>query len=129
MILEIDTASEVPIYVQLRNQIVLGIGRGELKIGESLPTVRKLAEAVGVNPMTVNKVYAILKTEGYLEMDRRKGATISIRPEMQSRCSKKCELELELLITESTLKGMDRETFLEICGDIFDRQQIGWANG
>ena len=129
MILEIDTASEVPIYVQLRNQIVLGIGRGELKIGESLPTVRRLAEAVGVNAMTVNKVYSILKAEGFVDIDRRKGAVVSIKPEVQSKCREKCEFELELLITESSLKGMDRETFLEICGEIFDRQQVAWEEG
>ena len=45
MILKLDMASETPIYVQLRNQIVLGIGRGELKLGEGLPTVRQLSKS------------------------------------------------------------------------------------
>ena len=65
MIIELDMNSSTPIYVQLRNQIVMGIGRGELKLGESLPTVRQLAQDIGVNTMTVNKAYQILKTEGY----------------------------------------------------------------
>ena len=43
MILSLDMGSEVPIYVQLRNQIVTGIGKGELAVGERLPTVRQLA--------------------------------------------------------------------------------------
>ena len=55
MILSLDTSSSVPIYVQLRNQIVTGIGKGQLKVGESLPTVRQLARDAGVNTMTVNK--------------------------------------------------------------------------
>ena len=63
MIIELDMNSSIPIYVQLRNQIVMGIGHGELKPGESLPTVRQLAEDAGVNTMTVNKTYQILKTE------------------------------------------------------------------
>ena len=58
MIIELNTASDIPIYVQLRNQIVLGIGRGELKSGESLPTVRQMAQDTGINVMTVNKAYA-----------------------------------------------------------------------
>ena len=62
MIIELDMNSSIPIYVQLRNQIVMGIGHGELKPGESLPTVRQLAEDAGVNTMTVNKTYQILKT-------------------------------------------------------------------
>lgn len=61
MIIELDMSSSPPIYVQLRNQIVKGIGKGELKTGEKLPTVRQLASDAGVNTMTVNKAYQILK--------------------------------------------------------------------
>ena len=65
MIIELDMSSSTPIYVQLRNQIVKGIGKGELKTGEKLPTVRQLASDAGVNTMTVNKAYQILKNEGF----------------------------------------------------------------
>ena len=51
MVIELDMESEVPIYVQLRNQIVKGIGKGELKAQEKLPTVRQLAAEAGVNTM------------------------------------------------------------------------------
>lgn len=61
MIIELDMSSSTPIYVQLRNQIVKGIGKGELKTGEKLPTVRQLASDAGANTMTVNKAYQILK--------------------------------------------------------------------
>ena len=44
MIIRINTVSTTPIYVQLRNEIVKGIGRGELSEGECLPTVRQLAD-------------------------------------------------------------------------------------
>ena len=66
MIIELDMSSSTPIYVQLRNQIVKGIGKGELKTGEKLPTVRQLASDAGVNTMTVNKAYQILKNEGFI---------------------------------------------------------------
>ena len=46
MIIELDMSSSTPIYVQLRNQIVKGIGKGELKTGEKLPTVRQLASGM-----------------------------------------------------------------------------------
>ena len=48
MILKIDMAGSIPIYVQLRNEIVKGIGRGELAAGENLPTVRQLASELGL---------------------------------------------------------------------------------
>ena len=55
MLIRLDMASATPIYVQLRNQIVMGIGTGALKVGEKLPTVRQMAADAGVNTMTVNK--------------------------------------------------------------------------
>ena len=66
MVISINEASEVPIYQQIRNQIVLGISDGRLKPGEQLPTVRALAGEIGINSMTVNKAYALLKQEGYI---------------------------------------------------------------
>ena len=67
MIIKINMQSEVPIYLQLRNEIVKGIGRGEFEPGESLPTVRQMATDLGINTMTVSKAYQLLKTEGFLE--------------------------------------------------------------
>ena len=147
MIIELNTASEVPIYVQLRNQIVLGIGRGELKEGESLPTVRQMAEDTGINMMTVNKAYGVLKAEGFIEIDRRHGAKICPKADGGAAwllCGfmlfalaalgseraasglqrEKVEAELELLIAETTFKGMKKEEFLKKCMEIYDRQQL-----
>ena len=76
MIIKINMQSEVPIYLQLRNEIVKGSGRGEFEPGESLPTARQMATDLGINTMTVSKAYQLLKTEGFLETDRRKGTTI-----------------------------------------------------
>ena len=59
VVISINEASEVPIYQQIRNQIVLGISDGRLKPGEQLPTVRALAGEIGINSMTVNKAYAL----------------------------------------------------------------------
>ena len=74
MIIKINSRSEMPIYLQLRNQIVKGIGKGELEQGEILPTVRQMAADLGVNAMTVSKAYQLLKAEGFIETDRRKGS-------------------------------------------------------
>ena len=70
MLLSLDFSSKLPIYMQIRNQIVLGIASGELAPGEKLPTIRALAEQSGVNMMTVSKAYAALRQEGYITPGR-----------------------------------------------------------
>jgi GntR family transcriptional regulator len=78
VILRIDFDSETPIYVQIKNQVIEGIAKSEIEIGEELPSVRALAEDIGVNMHTVNKAYNMLKDEGYIKIDRRKGAVVSL---------------------------------------------------
>lgn len=123
MIIELDMNSSTPIYVQLRNQIVMGIGRGELKLGESLPTVRQLAQDIGVNTMTVNKAYQILKTEGYIKIDRRHGAIVSDNIDMDIVFREKLENELELLLAEAAINGMDKNDFLSMCNEIYSKSK------
>ncbi len=127
MLIKLDMKSSVPIYVQLRNQIVLGIGRGDIGIGEKLPTVRQLAEDIGVNNMTVNKAYTILKNEGYIEIDRRQGAKISETVLKQEEFSEKMEGELELLIVEARLNGYDEKEILNMCKGIISDLKIKYV--
>lgn len=124
MIIELDMNSSTPIYVQLRNQIVMGIERGELKLGESLPTVRQLAQDIGVNTMTVNKAYQILKTEGYIKIDRRHGAIVSDNIDMDIVFREKLENELELLLAEAAINGMDKNDFLSMCNEIYSKIKV-----
>ena len=76
MLLHLDFGSDVPIYLQIRNQIVLGIAENKLHAGEKLPTIRALSEECGINMMTVSKAYQLLKQEGYIQTDRRSGAVV-----------------------------------------------------
>ncbi len=123
MLITLNTKSAIPIYVQLRNQIVTGIGKGELKAGENLPTVRQMASDIGVNTMTVNKAYQILKAEGFIEIDRRLGACVCPIKEGSADYREKLEKELELLSAEACLNGMDRKEFLTLCDRIFGQMQ------
>jgi DNA-binding transcriptional regulator YhcF (GntR family) len=98
----------------------MGIGRGDLKIGDSLPTVRQMAEDSGINMMTVTKAYSILKNEGYIEIDRRHGAKVSPSLDTKGEFREKLEEELSLLIAESGIKGVNKNDFMEMCSKIFD---------
>lgn len=124
MLIQLDFGSSIPIYVQLRNQIVTGIGRGELKEGERLPTVRQLAQDAGVNTMTVNKTYQLLKAEGFITVDRRRGTTVAPVQQWNERYREKLAAELELLSAEARMKGMAQEDFLALCRQIFAGMQL-----
>jgi len=114
MILSLDYSSDVPIYQQVRNQIVLGIASGDLKPEEKLPTIRALATELGINMMTVSKAYQILKSEGYIHSDRRNGAWVA--PQASGAAiMHKVEESLRLIIAEARLKGVAEETIVNLC--------------
>ena len=120
MILKLNFESEIPIYVQLRNQIVMAIAHGDLTQGEKLPTIRNLAEDLGINNMTVNKAYAMLKQEGFISIDRRHGAKVNpiLTPDFEFK--EKLEDDLSLVISEAEIRGMKKDEFIKICENIFD---------
>ncbi len=64
LLIKMDFQSDVPIYQQLKNEIIIGIASGQLLQGESLPSVRQFASDIGVNLHTINKAYNQLKAEG-----------------------------------------------------------------
>ena len=118
MILRIDQASPDPIYLQIRNQIVEGIARGELVAGDSLPSVRALASDLGINLHTVNKAYAVLRDEGYVAMRGRSGAFIA-RPAAASSplhatlARQRVAQGLRALAVEYKAAGGDEQVFLD----------------
>lgn len=118
MLLQLDFSSDVPIYQQIRNQIVLGIAQGKLQAGEKLPTVRALAQESGVNTMTVSKAYQLLKQEGYLETDRRAGAMITVPGETPPDLG--MLKRLKLCLAELKLAGLNKEEILKLCTEILE---------
>ena len=70
MFIEIDFNSSEALYIQLRNQIIMGIATSTIREGDTLPSVRQLAENIGINMHTVNKAYSVLKQEEMREQLR-----------------------------------------------------------
>lgn len=122
MIIAINEYSDVPIYMQIRNQIVLGISDGRLMPGEQLPTVRGLAEEMGVNSMTVNKAYQLLKQEGYIYTDRRNGAKVREQLEFSSELPAESKELLRQVISEAKIRGISKEEFFKLCEEYFKKK-------
>lgn len=119
MLFRLDFQSAVPIYRQIRDQVVLAVAKGELAPGERLPTTRALAEDAGVNVMTVSKAYQLLKAEGYLVTDRRAGAVVCAPPEKAAALSEEQTARLKLLAGEARLAGLSLDDFLAACKAAF----------
>lgn len=123
MVIEIRDGSDVPIYLQLRHQIVAGISDGRLAPGEKLPTVRALAEELGINAMTVNKTYQLLKQEGFIVIDRRSGARVREQAEATGTLPRESLEQLRVLAAEARARGMDRAAFLELCSGFYGKEK------
>lgn len=120
--IQIDFKSDEPIYMQLRNQIIMGIAVSKLTEGESLPSVRQLADTIGINMHTVNKTYNILKQEGFLKVDRRKGAIIALDMD-KAKALDEMKDEFRCLLMQGMCKGITRYQIHALVDDIYD--QIG----
>lgn len=119
MIISIREASEIPIFQQIHNQIVQGISDGRLKPGEQLPTVRSLADEIGINAMTVSKAYQLLKQEGYILGDRRNGARVREDFSQVRGLSPLGREQLQQIASEAKISGMSREEFLKLCNELY----------
>lgn len=117
--IQIDFNSDEAIYIQLRNQIILGIATSRIQEGDTLPSVRQLADNIGINMHTVNKAYAVLKQEGYIKLDRRRGAVIALDID-KLRSIGRLREELSVLLARSVCKNVSREEVHALVDEIYD---------
>ncbi len=119
MIIEIDFNSDEALYLQLRNQIIMGIATAQFREGDVLPSVRQLAETIGINMHTVNKAYTVLKQEGYVKVDRRRGAVIAIDID-RMRTLAELKKELQVILAKSSCKNISKEEIHELIEEIYE---------
>ncbi len=122
MFIEIDFQSEEAIYRQLYRQIIVGIATRNLVQGESLPSVRDMADQIGINMHTVNKTYSILKEEGFLQMDRRRGAVVSVNPEKADAERELCEA-LKVALAKASVRKISTERVHELVDQICEEYE------
>lgn len=125
MILKIDFDSDMPIYVQIKNQIIEGIAKGEIDKGEELPSVRALAEDIGINMHTVNKAYNMLKDEGYIKIDRRKGAIVALNLDIsKDKFNDDLKRNLYFYMAECFNRNIKKEEII----DFINKSFLGFSN-
>ena len=118
MIIRIEPESEIPIYTQLTNQIIEGIAKGEIRPGDSLPSVRAFAADLGMNMHTVNKSYHELEKKGIIQIVPKSGAVISSIQDLNSSTVQRIAAEFRPMIAEALVLGMNNEQIQELISSI-----------
>ncbi|MGN0251085.1 MAG: GntR family transcriptional regulator [Oliverpabstia sp.] len=121
-LIEIDFNSEEAIYMQLRNQIIMGIATSRLQNGDALPSVRQLAELIGINMHTVNKAYSVLRQEGIVSIDRRRGAVICIDCDKLNALEELKE-DLQVVLAKARCKNISREEAHQLLDEIYNEYE------
>ena len=116
---KIDFQSDEALYIQLRNQIILGIATSTLREGDVLPSVRQLAEDIGINMHTVNKAYSVLRQEGFVTIDRRRGAIVSLDVD-KLQALDEMQKNLRVLLAKGRCKNITRQEIHDMVDEIFD---------
>lgn len=119
MLIEVDFNSDEAIYIQLCNQIIMGIATSMIQEGDSLPSVRRLADTIGVNMHTVNKAYSILKREGYISLDKRRGAVIALAADKADQFEQ-MRRELKIVLARGCCKNITRREVHDLVDEILD---------
>ncbi len=119
MVLQIDFNSDEALYMQLRNQIIFGIATGRIREGDSLPSVRQLAEYVSINMHTVNKAYSVLREEGFVKLDRRRGAVVALESD-KKRVLEEMREEIAVAMAKAVCKGIGREEVHRLVDEMYD---------
>ena len=123
MVIEIDFNSSEAIYVQLQHQIIMGIATEVLREGDPLPSVRQLADTIGINMHTVNKAYSVLKQQGFIQLDRREGAVIAIDID-KIQAHEEMRQELRIVLAKGCCKNISREEVHELVDSIYDEYTL-----
>ena len=122
MVIKIDFQSEEALYMQLRNQIILGIATSVIQEGDSLPSVRQLAGDIGINMHTVNKAYSLLRQEGFLTIDRRKGAVIALDVDKMEAINE-IKKNLRVILAKAHCKNISADEVHELVDEIFSEYE------
>ena len=119
MLWEIDFNSDEALYLQICNRVILGIASDEIQEGDSLPSVRQLADSIGINMHTVNKAYAMLRQEGFVQIDRRKGAVIALDAD-KLQTIQELRRDLRVILAKARCRSVTKEEMIALVEEMYD---------
>ena len=120
MIIKIDFNSDEAIYIQLCNQIIMGIAKRQICDGDQLPSIRNMADEIGINMHTVNKAYTVLRQAGYVKLDRRRGAIVSVDVD-KIEAIEEIRRELSVTLAKAGCMHISKEEIHELVDEIYNK--------
>lgn len=125
MRLRLDPGSGVPAYRQVQDQIRFLVAGAALQTGEELPSTRALAQALGLNPMTISRAYAELAREGVLQRRRGRAMVVRARATRRRDEARRAELEAELrsAVFAADRLGFGVEEALEVYRELLEDER------
>ena len=115
----INYQSREPIYEQLYNNVVRLIGMGVLSPHEKLPTVRALAQQLGINPNTVSKSYQMLEQNGYIYSAVGKGSFVADNSAVINGKQEEAKKDLVKALKTASDVGIEKEEVIAAVNDIY----------
>ena len=120
MIIEVDFNSDEAIYMQITNQIIMGIAKRQICDGDQLPSIRNMADEIGINMHTVNKAYTVLRQAGYVKLDRRRGAIVSVDVD-KIEAIEEIRIELSVTLAKAGCMHISKEEIHELVDEIYNK--------
>ena len=120
MIIKIDFNSDEAIYMQITNQIIMGIAKRQICDGDQLPSIRNMADEIDINMHTVNKAYTVLRQAGYVKLDRRRGAIVSVDVD-KIEAIEEIRRELSVTLAKAGCMHISKEEIHELVDEIYNK--------
>ena len=118
MIIKIDFNSDEAIYMQITNQIIMGIAKRQICDGDQLPSIRNMADEIGINMHPVNTAYKVHRHAWYVKLDRRRGAIVSVDVD-KIEAIEEIRRELSVTLAKAGCMHISKEEIHELVDEIY----------
>lgn len=119
---EIDSRSRIPIYEQIKNQLITCIRIGIYKADEQLPSIRSVSLQTGINVNTVKRAFADLEDEGIIYTLVGRGSFVSADAADNTSIARKALRDIEPDLRSLKSKGVTKASILELIDEIFEEE-------
>ena len=121
----ISNSSSVPIYEQIKNQIINQIMLDELLEGESIPSIRSLASDIKISVMTIKKAYDELESEGYIKSVQGKGKFVDPKniELAKEQANKEIENHISKIINIANRFNIDKKEIIDLFEFIYRSEE------
>lgn len=129
MFIHLDPSSSTPMFQQIHDRIIEGIARGELKHGDKLDPVRRVAAEFGINPATVQKAYDLLRADGIVVTEKRSGSLVTISSEPTDEQRTQLSEELSRSAARAAIQGFSEEEIRALLSNALSAITIATSDG